>query len=64
MANRKGNVMVVGETGSGKTAISVDVMRTFLSERQLGDWRELRNDSQKDGKNAGDEDHDNQQYPS
>ncbi|MBF2750770.1 hypothetical protein ISN41_22090 [Enterobacter bugandensis] len=61
MAKRKGNVMVVGDTGSGKTAISVDVMRTFLSERQLRDWRDLRKDIQKDDKNAGDEDHDNQQ---
>ncbi|WP_373896906.1 hypothetical protein [Escherichia coli] len=30
MKNRKTNVMVVGKTGSGKTVISVDVMRTFL----------------------------------
>lgn len=29
MKNRKTNVMVVGKTGSGKTVISVDVMRTF-----------------------------------
>ncbi|EDT8879236.1 hypothetical protein EK51_004593 [Salmonella enterica subsp. enterica] len=61
MGSRKANVMVVGKTGSGKTAISVDVMRTFLSERQLRDWRDLRKDIQKDDKNAGDEDHDNQQ---
>jgi uridine kinase len=61
MGRRKTNVMVVGKTGSGKTAISVDVMRTFLSERQLCDWHELRKDIQKDDKNAGDEDHDNQQ---
>lgn len=61
MGRRKTNVMVVGKTGSGKTAISVDVMRTFLSERQLCDWRDLRKDIQKDGKNTGDKDHDNQQ---
>ncbi|EIQ69384.1 hypothetical protein ECEPECC34262_3338 [Escherichia coli EPEC C342-62] len=53
--------MVVGKTGSGKTVISVDVMRTFLSEQQLRDWRELRKNIQKDGKSAGDKDHDNQQ---
>lgn len=29
MGRRKTNVMVVGKTGSGKTAISVEVMRTF-----------------------------------
>lgn len=56
----KTKVMIVGKTGSGKTTISVDVMRTFLSEQQLRDWRELRKDIQKDGKNAGDKDHDNQ----
>ena len=61
MGRRKTNVVVVGKPGSGKTAISAEVMRTFLSERQLHDWRELRKDIQKDGKNAGDEDHDNQQ---
>ena len=54
-------MMVVGKTGSGKTAISAEVMRTFLSGRQLRDWRDLRKDIQKDDKNAGDEDHDNQQ---
>ena len=58
---QKTNVMVVGKTGSGKTVISVDVMRTFLSEQQLRDWRELRKNIQKDGKSAGDKDHDNQQ---
>ncbi|EEO2502429.1 hypothetical protein G6130_000575 [Salmonella enterica] len=61
MESRKTNVMVVGKTGSGKTAISTEVMRTFLSERQLRDWLDLRKDIQKDDKNAGDEDHDNQQ---
>ncbi|HCM4479041.1 TPA: hypothetical protein N3I75_003718 [Salmonella enterica subsp. enterica serovar Java] len=61
MGSRKTNVMIVGKTGSGKTAISVDVMRTFLSERPLRDWLDLRKDIQKYGKNAGDEDHDNQQ---
>ncbi|HAU3142969.1 TPA: hypothetical protein JDD69_004034 [Salmonella enterica] len=61
MESRKTNVMVVGKNGSGKTAIRAEVMRTFLSERQLRDWRDLRKDIQKDDKNAGDEDHDNQQ---
>lgn len=61
MGSRKTNVMIVGKTGSGKTAISVDVMRTFLSERPLRDWLDLHKDIQKYGKNAGDEDHDNQQ---
>lgn len=61
MESKKNNVMVVGKTDSGKTAISAEVMRTFLSERQLRAWRDLRKDIQKDGKNAGDEDHDNQQ---
>lgn len=61
MGSRKANVMIVGKTGSGKTAISAEVMRTFLSKRQLRDWRDFRKDIQKDDKNAGDEDHDNQQ---
>lgn len=61
MGSRKASVMIVGKTGSGKTAISVDVMRTFLSERQLRDWRDLRKDIQKDGKKPGDEHHDHSQ---
>lgn len=61
MGSKKNNVMVVGETGRGKTAISAEVIRTFLSERQLRDWRDLRKDIQKDDKNAGEEDHDKQQ---
>ncbi|MHC0026555.1 hypothetical protein [Enterobacter vonholyi] len=61
MGNRKGNVMVVGKPGIGKTAISAEVMRTCLSERQLRNWCDLRKDIQKDDKNAGDEDHDKQQ---
>lgn len=51
MDSKKGHFMVVGKTGSGKTAISVDVVRTFLSERQRSDWRELRKGIQKDEKN-------------
>ncbi|EDI9907643.1 TPA: hypothetical protein H2U89_004549 [Salmonella enterica] len=58
MESEKGNVMVVGKTGSGKTAISVDVMRAFLSERQHHDWRELRKGIQKIGKKPGDVHHD------
>ncbi|AWS99296.1 TPA: DEAD/DEAH box helicase family protein [Citrobacter freundii] len=61
MESRKNNVMVVGKTGSGKTAISAEVMRTFLSERQRDDWRELRAGIQKNEKNSGDEHHENQQ---
>ena len=61
MKNRKTNVMVVGKTGSGKTVISVDVMRTFLSEQQLRDWRELRKNIQKERQRMPDKDHDNQQ---
>lgn len=61
MGSKKTNVMVVGENGSGKTAVSVEVMRNFLSERQLNDWRELRKEIQKNGKKPGDEEHDKQQ---
>lgn len=61
MGNKKGNFMVVGKTGSGKTTLCFDVLKKRLSEQQSGDWRQLRKGIQKDGKNAGDEDHDNQQ---
>lgn len=61
MGSKKTNVMVVGKNGIGKTAISAEVMRTFLSERQLCEWRDLRKDIQKDDKNPGGEDHGNQQ---
>lgn len=57
MENGKGNVMVVGKPGTGKTAISVEVMQTLLSARQRNDWRELCQGIQKNGKNAGDEHH-------
>lgn len=60
MDSKKGHFMVVGKTGGGKTAISADVVRTFLSARQLRDWRELRKGSQKDGKKPGGKHHDNQ----
>ncbi|QST31000.1 hypothetical protein JRC42_24515 (plasmid) [Escherichia albertii] len=58
MESGKGNVMVVGKTGSGKTAISVDVVRTFLSEQQPGDWGELRKGIEKNGKKPGSGHHD------
>ncbi|EPG2852972.1 hypothetical protein ACTM9O_23260 [Citrobacter freundii] len=45
----------------GKTTISVEVVQTFLSERQRDDWRELRAGIQKNEKNSGDEHHENQQ---
>lgn len=57
MENRTGNVMVPGKTGTRKTAISVEVMQTFLSARQRNDWRELCQGMQKNGKNAGGEHH-------
>lgn len=49
------------KTNSGETAVSVDVVLTFLSKRQLSDWHELSKDIQNDGKEPGDEHHDNQQ---
>lgn len=61
MEDRTGNVMVPGKSGMGKTAISAEVVQTFLSERQRDDWRELRAGIQKNGKNSGDGHHDNQQ---
>lgn len=60
MENRTGNVMVPGKPGMGKTAISAEVVQTFLSERQRDDWRELRAGIQKNEKNSGDEHHDSQ----
>lgn len=60
MEDRTGNVMVPGKPGSGKTTISVEVVQTFLSERQRDDWRELRAGIQKNEENSGGH-HDNQQ---
>ncbi|EAB1738912.1 hypothetical protein O3L50_004113 [Salmonella enterica] len=61
MENRKGNVMVAGKPGTGKTAISVEVMQTLLSARQRNGWQELRDCIQNDKENSGGEHHDNQQ---
>ncbi|HDV4933424.1 hypothetical protein ACTQHD_23525 [Citrobacter freundii] len=60
MEDKKGNVTVPGKPGRGKTAISVEVMQTFLSERQRNDWRELRDGIQSNEENSGGELHDNQ----
>ncbi|EKA7107071.1 hypothetical protein OL205_000988 [Salmonella enterica] len=59
MENRTGNVMVAGKPGIGKTAISVEVMQTFLSARQRNDWCQLRKGIQKNKQNPGDKHHDN-----
>ncbi|CAH6296063.1 hypothetical protein AI3059V2_5593 (plasmid) [Citrobacter freundii] len=61
MEDRTGNVMVPGRSGMDKTTISVEVVQTFLSERQRDDWPELRAGIQKNEKNSGDEHHENQQ---
>lgn len=61
MEDKKGNVTVPGKPGMGKTAISVEVMQTFLSERQRHDWHTLHQAIQGNGENPGDEHHDNQQ---
>lgn len=53
--------MVPGKPGRGKTTISVEVVQTFLSERQRNDWRELRDGIQNNEANSGGEHHDNQQ---
>ncbi|EFU1954864.1 hypothetical protein HUO40_004157 [Salmonella enterica] len=61
MEDRKDNVMVPGKPGRGKTAISVEVVQTFLSARQCHDWLTLRQTIQDNGETPGDEHHDNQQ---
>lgn len=61
MGDRKGNVMVPGKSGMGKTAVSVEVVQTFISARQRHDWLTLRQVIQKNEKKSGDEHHDNQQ---
>ncbi|MBC6504467.1 hypothetical protein GW742_23905 [Citrobacter freundii] len=62
MENRTGNAMVPGKPGTGKTAISVEVVQTFLSASQRHDWLRLREAIQDNGENAGDEHHGNQRY--
>ncbi|ECI5214720.1 hypothetical protein DUQ17_22495 [Salmonella enterica subsp. diarizonae] len=61
MEDRTGNVMVPGKTGTGKTAISVEVVQTFLSARQRHDWLTLREAIQNNEETPGDGHHDNQQ---
>ncbi|HCM1918472.1 TPA: hypothetical protein N3A33_004487 [Salmonella enterica subsp. salamae serovar 28:r:e,n,z15] len=61
MENRTGNVMFPGKPSTGKTAISVEVVQTFLSERQRHGWLTLRQEIQGNGEKPGDEYHDNQQ---
>lgn len=61
MENRTGNAMVPGKTGTGKTAISVEVVQTFLSARQRHDWLTLRQAIHNNEETPGDEHHDNQQ---
>lgn len=43
----KGNFMVVGSTGSGKTTLCYEVLRKRLSRKQRTDWLRLRNVVQK-----------------
>lgn len=43
----KGNFMVVGSTGSGKTTLCYEVLRKRLSRKQRNDWIRLHNVVQK-----------------
>jgi len=45
--DQKGNFMVVGSTGSGKTTFCYDVLKKRLSRKQRTDWLRLRNVIQK-----------------
>lgn len=45
--DQKGNFMVVGSTGSGKTTFCYDVLKKRLSRKQRTDWMRLRNVIQK-----------------
>lgn len=45
--DEKGNFMVVGSTGSGKTTLCYEVLRKRLSRKQRTDWMRLRNVVQK-----------------
>lgn len=39
----KGNFMVVGSTGGGKTTLCYEVLKKRLSVKQRNDWLRLRN---------------------
>lgn len=39
----KGNFMVVGSTGGGKTTFCYEVLKKRLSRKQCTDWLRLRN---------------------
>lgn len=46
----KGNFMVVGSTGGGKTTLCYEVLKKRLSRKQRTDWLRLRNVVQKNRK--------------
>lgn len=56
MEGEKGNFMVVGETGCGKTALSFEVVKKRLSTKQRSDWLDLRRSLQHN-KGSGEQHH-------
>lgn len=56
MEGEKGNFMVVGETGCGKTTPSSDVIKRRLSIKQRDDWLQLRRSLQHN-KGSGEQHH-------
>lgn len=59
MDGEKGNYVVVGETGCGKTTLASDVIKKRLSSKQRKDWLQLRRSLQHN-KGSGEQHHDNQ----
>ena len=50
--DEKGNFMVVGSTGSGKTAYAAAVVKTCLTRRERDEWHILRSDLSNDDRNG------------
>ena len=50
--DQKGHFMVVGSTGSGKTAYAAAVVKTCLTRRERDEWHILRSNLSNDGRNG------------
>jgi len=50
--DQKGHFIVVGSTGSGKTAYAAAVVKTCLTRRERDEWHILRSNLSNDGRNG------------
>lgn len=52
--DQKGHFMVVGSTGSGKTAYAATAVKTCLTRRERDEWHILRSGLSNDDRNGQD----------